>query len=229
MKLTKLLEPLAQCELLNANGFCEAGLSRIPYQISAPCSRVLHHQIPFEAQQLHTPSCTITSPPSLKDNNVTFRCFPFSVSRKERLSSLPMASVFGKKSAQETPLLSRPCRRGSFNQRPSCSSCTTWTKQLVVVRILALDSDPPPLSLFAQFQTMCPKLWVRYTTIWSQPIARWGESKRARPFLFCGCHCQSRGAVARLLPGHRSAVASLLLQLLLHSLRALADRVYFLC
>lgn len=55
----------------------------------------------------------------------------------------------------------------------------------------ALDPDPPPLSLFAHFQTMCPIMCVRYTTVALQPITRFGESERARPSMFYGCYCQS--------------------------------------
>lgn len=76
----------------------------------------------------------------------------------------------------------------------------TWATQVAVLLITMLDSDPPPL--FAHFQTMCPK--------------------------FCVTLQEPDGAEARLLPGNRATVASLLLQLLLHSLRAMADKQNYL-
>lgn len=103
---------------------------------------------------------------SVKD--ITARAF-FASTRRTRLSSLPTSPVFPRETVRR-PFFSfwTVSRRGSFSPKTSCfSPRTIWANvtQLVVLWLAAPDSDPPPLSVFAHFQTMCPGLCVRYTTV----------------------------------------------------------------
>lgn len=80
---------------------------------------------------------------------------------------------------------------GVVESKTQVFSLTTSATGLVVPRLAVLDANSPPLSLFAHFQTMCPELCVRYTTVWLQPITRGRDSERARPCMFYGWHSQS--------------------------------------